>query len=83
MGRDYRAIYAARLKTALEGYSQNWLARKTGLSATTISAYVNGKKMPRLDIAAEIADALNVSLDWMLGRENQKESADQKDSAPN
>ena len=49
--------------------TQEELAEMVGVSGQTISAYERNIQTPSLDIAAGIADALGVSLDWLAGRE--------------
>ena len=49
--------------------TQEELAEIVGVSGQTISAYERNIQTPSLDIAAGIADALGVSLDWLAGRE--------------
>lgn len=58
-----------RLSTAQlpgEGYSA--FARRLGVPVTTLSSLKSGT-LPRIDTAAQIAGALDVSVDWLLGRE--------------
>ena len=58
------------LKQTLDdrGISQKWLADAAETKEATISRYVNGvNKSSRLDILANIAKALNVSTDYLLG----------------
>ena len=55
---------------------QSELARKTGITKTTISNYVNAKKMPQLSVVEKIADVLNVSVDYLLGRSNKTQKED-------
>lgn len=65
-------IKAARAKKHI---SQAELAKIIGVSAATISSYEtpNGTKVPSLDKAQAIAEALDVSLDWLCGGgENEK-----------
>lgn len=53
-------------------WSQSKLSAATGISNTTISAYENGKKEPGLVTLANIATALEVSLDQLyFGNENE------------
>lgn len=66
-------IFAERLKearTALK-ITQAELCKKSGVTAATISAYEsadgNKGKNPSLDNALKLAQALNVSLDWLCG----------------
>lgn len=59
---------------------RNWrqadLCRITGIQTSLISDYLRGKKSPTIGNAILIADALNVSLDELVGKE---ESAHEKD----
>lgn len=51
--------------------TQAWLADKASQKEATISRYVNGvNKSPQIDILVEIAKALNVSTDYLLGLSN-------------
>lgn len=54
--RQKRNITQIRLSTEIE------------VSQETISAYENGKAEPRLDNLVKIADFLNTSTDYLLGR---------------
>ena len=55
------------------GYSQPYLANETGLTQAQLSAYENGKSLPSLLAAIAIADAFDISLDYLVGRcENSK-----------
>jgi transcriptional regulator with XRE-family HTH domain len=47
--------------------AQEDLAKKTGLSMSSISTYRNGKAEPKITAFNEIANALNVSADYLLG----------------
>lgn len=66
-------IFAQRLREArsLSGTTQAKLSEKSGVTPATISAYENSNgekgKNPSLDNAVKLADALNVSLDWLCG----------------
>lgn len=58
------------LKQTLEerGISQKWLADAAETKEATISRYVNGvNKSSRLDILVNIAKALGVTTDYLLG----------------
>ncbi len=48
---------------AKHGSSQAWLARKAGISATTMSEIVRGEVMPSLGTARKIAKALGKSIE--------------------
>lgn len=51
------------------------LSRETGISDGLLSTYRKGRSEPSLTNAALIADALDVSLDWLAGRDPEKYSA--------
>lgn len=57
-------ISAARKK---KGLSQDELAKKVGTISVTIGRYERNEIKPSIDIAAKIADALEVSLDYLVG----------------
>jgi transcriptional regulator with XRE-family HTH domain len=42
------------------------LAKKAGLSAPMVHAYINGKSAPRADNILPIADALGIDVRWLL-----------------
>ena len=50
------------------GYSQKQLAKVLSISAGCLSKYENGKTQIPLDLIIKIADVLNVSVDYLLGR---------------
>ncbi len=60
-GRKIKKIMKQR------GITQAWLSQKTGVTEATLSRYVNGSRKPQADIAAAIAEALDVSLDYLTG----------------
>lgn len=64
-------IFAARLLEALEaaGSNKRDFAKKLGRHETTIGKWVKGGTEPSLDDLARIADALGLSIDWLLGRD--------------
>lgn len=49
------------------GYTQEELSENVGLSPGFIAAIERGAKMPGLENLIRIAEALNVSVDWLLG----------------
>lgn len=78
-------IFAKRMKEAREKrkLKQNALALKVGVTAQTVSAYeraeTDGKgKNPTLENAVAIANELDVSLDWLCGRDIPKEESESK-----
>lgn len=63
-------IFPARLRAAREkrDLSQEELANRTGLQASAISHFETGGRKPSFDNLRRLAEALNVSTDYLLGR---------------
>jgi len=59
-------------KIALErkkkGFSQDELGKKVGTISVTIGRYERDEIKPSIDIASKLADALEVSLDYLTGK---------------
>lgn len=53
--------------------TQREFAKKAGCTAATLSAYENGSKSPSLEIVKGIAEAFNVSIDWLCGLSDKKD----------
>lgn len=49
------------------GISQKWLADEANTTEATISRYVNGLHQPNINLVIDIAKALEVSVDYLLG----------------
>lgn len=67
------SIFSQRLQEVLEmrGTTQKWLADNAKTTEATISRYVNGSTEPAiLEIIKNIAIALNVSSDFLIGITN-------------
>jgi transcriptional regulator with XRE-family HTH domain len=47
--------------------SQTELANKTGISQVMVGKYERGDASPSIEVAKKIADALEVSLDYLVG----------------
>ncbi|MFW5752333.1 MAG: helix-turn-helix domain-containing protein [bacterium] len=62
-----KTISAERKK---KGFSQEELAKMVGTISVTIGRYERDEIKPSIDIATKIADALNVSLDYLTGKTN-------------
>lgn len=70
-----KQVFASRLYLAMTaaGMKQNDLAALSGISQGRISDYLNAKNTPRLDHAVALAEALKVSLTWLVGMESPPE----------
>ena len=51
-----------------KGWSREELAKSIGTSGPIIGRYERGDMMPSVEIATKIADALEVSLDFLVGK---------------
>lgn len=67
-------VFAKRLRDAREelGLMQKEMANKLNMPITTYNGYETGKRSPSLDIVKHIADMLDISTDYLLGRTNRK-----------
>ena len=65
--------FPERLRTAreLRELSQGALAGRAGLQPSAISHFESGTRKPSFDNLRRLADALQVSTDYLLGRTNQ------------
>lgn len=63
-------IFIKRLQMLLDenNMNQKELAHKVGVTEVTISRYMNGERKPRVEIINKIAEALNTTTDYLLGR---------------
>jgi transcriptional regulator with XRE-family HTH domain len=74
--RDRAALFRTRLAEAMRerNLSQAALARATGVDRSTISQLVvSDKRLPNAQLAADCAQALGVSADWLLGLSGRPE----------
>lgn len=60
-----------------KNWSQNDLANKTGISQVMVGKYERDDAIPSIEVAKNIADAFEVSLDFLVG-EGQNASFDKK-----
>lgn len=60
----------ARIKTAMleAGLSQRELAKKAGITEGAVSRYTSGSRTPDTSTVVKLADALEVTTDYILGR---------------
>ena len=63
-------IFPQRLRAAreLRGLNQSDLARRAGLQASAISHFETGGRKPSFDNLKRLADALDVTTDYLLSR---------------
>lgn len=74
--RDRAILFRTRMAEAMadRGLSQSALARATGVDRSTISQLlVSDKRLPNAGLAADCAQALGVSADWLLGLSGRPE----------
>lgn len=64
------AVFPDRLRTAREyrGLNQGELAKKAGMQPSAISHFETGTRKPSFDNLRILADTLDVSTDYLLGR---------------
>lgn len=64
------AIFPERLRTAreLRKLNQGELAQRSGLQDSAISHFETGTRKPSFDNLRRLADALDVTTDYLLGR---------------
>lgn len=56
-----------------DGFTQEQLASKLGLTKSVVSAYETGLRMPSYDVLIHIAKIFSVSTDFLLGVEQKNE----------
>lgn len=64
MNKTIKRIKEIRAK---KGWSQNKLAKISGLSSTAINNIEAGKKIARIETLIKISLASKVSIDWLCG----------------
>ena len=66
-------VFGKRLKELRKehGYTIEQFADMVGISKSTLGYYENDKRMPDIEILARIANVLNVSADYLIGRTNK------------
>ena len=66
-------IFQGRLKAlrTTREMSQDELARKAELPSTTISHFESGKRKPSFHNLRKLADALDASIDYLIGRTDE------------
>ena len=69
-------VFPERLRTAREkrGLNQGDLAKRAGLQGSAISHFETGARKPSFDNLRRLADALDVTTDYLLGRVTDTEA---------
>lgn len=64
--------FGKRLKDKLteNGLTQHGLAVLIGVTDSEISRYIKGERTPSLPVLIQLADKLNTTADYLLGRTN-------------
>ncbi len=68
-----KTVFAQRLTELLKerGVSQKELAELVGVTEASISRYMNSDRIPKAEIIANIATALQTTSDYLLGTEEE------------
>ncbi len=63
-------IFRERLRTArdLRGWSQGYLAERAGMPSSSIAHFEAGSRKPSFDTLRRLANALEMTTDYLLGR---------------
>lgn len=69
---DLRTVLPERLKEVFQGETQETSARKLSTVQGTISKWLCGEAVPPTETLLLIAEAYNVSVDWLLGLSDQR-----------
>jgi len=64
----------------LTGDSQNEMARKSGLTKSAISNYINGTREPRQDAIFHLSKAYNINPAWLMGYDVPMETMEKLES---
>jgi len=65
-----------RLLRQENNYTQEQFGKIFGLVKSTVSLYESGKSNPDDEIKRKIADYFDVSIDWLLGRTEERSTVD-------
>lgn len=76
--------FQERLRNARESrsLSQADLAKRTGLQPAAISHFETGQRAPSFENLRKLSDALNISVDYLLGRINEEQHGQGIGAAP-
>ena len=69
---DLHSVLPDRLKIIFDGETQETSARKLSTVQGTISKWLSGEAIPPTETLLLIAEAYNVSIDWLMGLSDQR-----------
>lgn len=58
------------------GYNAEYVAEKVGVSAATMYRYEKNELEPRSGVLIKMADILNVTIDYLLGRDSKVDAVE-------
>ena len=61
-----------------EGMSQKQLAEKINVTEASMSRYLKGERVPRIDVIVKLANVFNVSIEYLQGIKEVEEYEDIK-----
>ena len=59
--------FGPRLLDSMEGMTITELARRSGVSTSTLSNWIQGRTVPDIVRLFAVINVLNASIDWMIG----------------
>ena len=65
-----------------QNFSMKQLGEIIGVSESTISLYENGHRQPDFNTLIKLADYFNVTIDYLIGRENNYELTQTSEQLP-
>lgn len=65
-----------------KGYTQKQISDKTGISRSVLSQYETGHSEPTASVIIKLADALEVTTDYLLERADELDNVTVQSSAP-
>lgn len=68
MDKELLLTLSQRLDEALQERTASDIAQQVGVTATTLSAWRNGRRQPKTDQLLRLCQVLDVSSDWLLGQ---------------
>ena len=70
--RRLKEVFPKRMRQALElrGLSRRALSEAIGVHLNTVHAYASGNRLPRISQLTLLAEALKVSIEWLVEFEN-------------